>query len=510
MEIPDLQMKNCIIYIRVSSEKQVDGYSLDSQDDLCRKRAEQDGYSVIKVFREEGLSATTTNRPQLQELLSCCKDKKNSIDAVFVYSFSRLNRNTVDFLTIRHLLAKSGVSLISVTEPSGDSPEQRFIETILAAKDQYENESRARNVANSMRKRFLEGHITSKPPLGYLMQKVNGKSIVIKDPNSFEIVKSMWNKVINERLSTADVARKWNKAGFKSKHDRRFSRWNKQSIAKILSNKFYMGILVSEKYGETQGKHEQMIDETTFYSVREIMVNRVPFKSERYKCRNDFPLRGIVTCIDCRRKLSSGWSQGKLKKYAYYSCPSRGLHKSISYQSVTLERKFSSLLKSIEVSSEFMDLFSEILKEKYNEQFMQLNDSQDKVKQDIKTLEGTKKLIREKNVKGIYTDEEYLEMKEEIETDLAIKNGLLSEKKIDKIEVDTALQFMKYYLSNLEKIFFKATPEGKLKIGCSIFPDGVVFDGQNFRTPELGRIYKLTRDFSTTPSNLVSRQGLEP
>ena len=58
--------KLCIIYVRVSSEKQIDGYSLDSQEELCSKRAKEQGFTIVKLFREEGISATTTNRPLLQ------------------------------------------------------------------------------------------------------------------------------------------------------------------------------------------------------------------------------------------------------------------------------------------------------------------------------------------------------------------------------------------------------------------------------------------------------------
>ena len=48
---------DAIIYLRVSTEEQVDNFSLDTQEDLCRKEAIRKGYRVVKVFREEGKSA---------------------------------------------------------------------------------------------------------------------------------------------------------------------------------------------------------------------------------------------------------------------------------------------------------------------------------------------------------------------------------------------------------------------------------------------------------------------
>ena len=43
-----------IIYIRVSTEEQVENYSLGTQEDICRKEAEKQNLEVLQVFREEG------------------------------------------------------------------------------------------------------------------------------------------------------------------------------------------------------------------------------------------------------------------------------------------------------------------------------------------------------------------------------------------------------------------------------------------------------------------------
>ena len=53
-----MNKKKCIIYVRVSTEEQaVKGYSLDAQEDVNVTFAKNLGYDVIKIFREEGLSA---------------------------------------------------------------------------------------------------------------------------------------------------------------------------------------------------------------------------------------------------------------------------------------------------------------------------------------------------------------------------------------------------------------------------------------------------------------------
>ena len=48
--------KSCVIYIRVSSERQVKGYSLDGQKHYLAECAERRGMTVIDTYVEEGKS----------------------------------------------------------------------------------------------------------------------------------------------------------------------------------------------------------------------------------------------------------------------------------------------------------------------------------------------------------------------------------------------------------------------------------------------------------------------
>ncbi len=57
---------NAIIYTRVSIEEQAKhGYSLSKQELECKNFAVRNGYDILKIFKEEGVSAKSTNRPQL-------------------------------------------------------------------------------------------------------------------------------------------------------------------------------------------------------------------------------------------------------------------------------------------------------------------------------------------------------------------------------------------------------------------------------------------------------------
>ncbi|PIP56716.1 hypothetical protein COX05_01550 [candidate division WWE3 bacterium CG22_combo_CG10-13_8_21_14_all_39_12] len=128
-----------VIYTRVSSAEQVENTSLDSQEKSCRAYAQQQGYEVVGVYREEGESAKVANRPKLIEMMNVCLSKSSEIKAVIVYKIDRLARNQLDHLTIRKKLQDNEVRFHSASEPIGDDPMGKAIEGILAVFAELDN-----------------------------------------------------------------------------------------------------------------------------------------------------------------------------------------------------------------------------------------------------------------------------------------------------------------------------------------------------------------------------------
>ncbi|RAZ81526.1 recombinase family protein [Planococcus halotolerans] len=69
-----MKNKRAVLYVRVSTEEQaLDGYSIAGQVqnlmDYCRKN----DFTVVEIYKDEGLSAKSTDRPALQLLLEDTK-----------------------------------------------------------------------------------------------------------------------------------------------------------------------------------------------------------------------------------------------------------------------------------------------------------------------------------------------------------------------------------------------------------------------------------------------------
>ena len=105
-----MQKKKCIIYVRVSTEEQTKGYSLNAQENEDTLFAQNMGYEVIKVFREEGLSAKDLNRPVLQKMMKWGKDNIGKFDAVIFWKWERISRGTEeDYVVLGKFFATCGV-----------------------------------------------------------------------------------------------------------------------------------------------------------------------------------------------------------------------------------------------------------------------------------------------------------------------------------------------------------------------------------------------------------------
>ena len=73
--------KNVAIYIRVSSLDQArEGYSLAAQERTLRNYCSEKGYSIYKLYADEGISAKDmVHRPAVQELMADSLEKKFDI-----------------------------------------------------------------------------------------------------------------------------------------------------------------------------------------------------------------------------------------------------------------------------------------------------------------------------------------------------------------------------------------------------------------------------------------------
>ncbi len=503
----DYIQKQAIIYLRVSTEEQVDNYSLETQEKLCKQEAERRGMNILKIFREEGRSAKTIlGRPVLLEMLEFCKKNKRYIDALIVYRLDRLSRQTSDYLAIRRKLVECEISLISASEPTGNSPTEKFVETMLASFAQMDNDVRSERTKNGLRARFLAGLRSGIAPLGYK----NENGYIVKDPETWDKVKKAWELMATGAKTLQEMANLLNDWGVKHRYNGKEHIVRPQALSRMFRNCYYIGYLSSEKYPEKiKGQHLPMVSETTFYRVQAAIDGRntninVPI-ARRNKDNKEFPLRRILVCGVCKKPVTGGWSKGKLARYAYYRCQKGCNSPSISVDKVQLET--INYLSSITPTKEGLDAFIALLRRTYYQRVGQLQKRRDEADKELKRLLELRQSLVQKNLTGVYSDEIFKEQNRLIEDQIKGVQIAKDDALLSKYNLEAIVKFMKEKFANLGTTYQMSSLSQVRVLLCSIFPSGMVWCYPGYYNTEISSVYQSIRMFDNTRLSLSTASG---
>ena len=115
-QIPDEEEKQitAAIYARVSSQNQIFGYRLEEQIRLSRERCKQMGWKVSYIFKEDGISGGTLDRPKFQVMME--KARQDAFDVLVFWKLDRFCRSLVDLVNVERELREYNVALHSITE----------------------------------------------------------------------------------------------------------------------------------------------------------------------------------------------------------------------------------------------------------------------------------------------------------------------------------------------------------------------------------------------------------
>ena len=244
------------IYIRVSTEDQAkEGYSLEVQREYLESFAKREGYDVFKVYCDDGISAYSTRREALQQLLKDAKDKK--FELVLVYKIDRFSRNLKDLLMLVDELSSYGVGFKSATEPFDTTTSAgKLMFQQLGSFAEFERNRIAERVFPGMVKGVLNGNWQGArfSPFGYTYNKQ--KKLLEINEREANIVKLIYTMYLAGK-STHEITAYLNKKEYKTRTGKQFYT---KFIGDILKNRIYTGKIVWNKkhYDKNQKTKKQI------------------------------------------------------------------------------------------------------------------------------------------------------------------------------------------------------------------------------------------------------------
>ncbi|PEL22506.1 recombinase family protein [Bacillus toyonensis] len=409
-------MTKAAVYIRVSTQEQVENYSIEVQRERIRAYCKAKNWDVYDEYIDGGYSGSNLERPGIKKLLNDLK----KIDVVVVYKLDRLSRSQRDTLELieEHFL-KNNVDFVSITETLDTStPFGKAMIGILSVFAQLERETIAERMRMGHIKRAengLRGNGGDYDPSGYT--RVDGHLILKSDEANH--IKRVFD-LYEQYHSITRVQEILKEEGYTT--------WRFRRYRDILSNTLYIGrITFAGK--EYEGQHEPIISSEQFKRVQVLLKRHKGHNAHKAK---QSLLSGLITCSCCGENYVA-YSTGKSKdveskRYYYYICRAK------RFPAEYKERCMNKTWSRKKLEDVVIDQMRDLTVSKYHEQKKEKKINYEKLIKDIDrrmerlldlftTNTNTSRQLLEKQMEKYNSEKEKLILQQQSsEQDISISN----------------------------------------------------------------------------------------
>ena len=298
-------------YARESTKDQAfNGFNIDDQEKKIKSYYEiyySSSEDQFTMLREEGASAKTTHRPQMDSLIDMVKNRQ--VDVIIIHNLDRLTRRVKDLSTLLELFSKYNVQLVSITEKIDTTSSMgRFFVYLIVLIAQWEEDTISERTIRGMDESARQGNYSKggRPPLGYRKNKGTGKLEIVE--NEAVVIRDIFNKISNNDFTMLSLSHFYNDNKVLNTH------WYQSKVQKILQNPLYYGHF--EFHGVAYDNHQPaIVSKQVFDEAKESICHRKHILRVRYI------FQGKVKCMMCGEYCRSAPTHKARKVYKYYFCP---------------------------------------------------------------------------------------------------------------------------------------------------------------------------------------------
>ena len=255
--------KKCVLYPRVSTEMQVDGYSLEGQKNGLKRFADREEMEIVGIYEDAGKSGKSIEgRPAFKKMLS---DIGNGleIDYILVYKLSRFGRNAADILNSLEYVQSYGVNLICIEEGIDSSQTSgKLLISVLSAVAEIERENIIEQTMNGRREKARQGGWNGGfAPYGYYLKD---NQLLIEESEAAAI-RIIFEKFAGSDIGYGGIAKYLNLQGIKKipRQNGTLENWSGHLVRQILDNPVYCGKIAygrrtREKVKGTKNEYKQV------------------------------------------------------------------------------------------------------------------------------------------------------------------------------------------------------------------------------------------------------------
>src|SRR5918994_2114544 len=158
-----------VVYVRVSTLRQAQAQTIEQQLDRLRACFRSRGVELAgeDIFRDDGYSGATLNRPGLDRLRDAVRARE--VEQVLVTDPDRLARNYVQLMVLLEELERAGCEVAFLDRPMSRDPQDQLLLQIRGAVAEYERTLIAERMRRGRQAKLRAGCLLpwSRAPYGY-------------------------------------------------------------------------------------------------------------------------------------------------------------------------------------------------------------------------------------------------------------------------------------------------------------------------------------------------------
>lgn len=305
-------MKRVILYLRVSTSAQEEGYSIDIQKEKLLAYCAAHDWIVVAIITDPGFSGSNMDRPGLQRVIR--EVENGNTDMVLVYKLDRLSRSQKDTLwLIEECFLPNNVDFTSMQEKlDTSSPFGKAMIGILSVFAQLEREFIKERTFGGRVERAKDGfwHGGGYDPIGY--DYIDGELVV--NQQEAAQVRRVYD-LYASGASITEIRDHMVARGFCTKH----GDWSHtNTIRSVLDNELYSGVVHFDGEKSGDDAHTAIISRSVNEKVRFLRSRAL---ANQYKeIDSSHLLTGFVYCNSCGARY---FPKKNKSGNVYYHCYSR-------------------------------------------------------------------------------------------------------------------------------------------------------------------------------------------
>jgi DNA invertase Pin-like site-specific DNA recombinase len=423
----------------------------------------------ITEFLEEKHSAFKPNsRPVFKGMME--RIQAGEAEGIIAWHPDRLSRNEIDASAVTYSIRNGIIQDLKFGSYNFDnSPEGIMMLQLALSQSQYFSSKLGKDVKRGLEKKVSDGWLPGRAPEGYLndMRLEKGRRTITPDKKRLPLVRKAFDLVLSGNRNASEALHILNNDwGYRTRRGKPLSR---SAWYKMLANPFYAGIIVYNGK-ESKGKHKPLITMDEFNRIQDILGNRGAKRRPKSK---DFTFSGMFTCGECgcsvtaEHKAKFLKSKNRVQGYDYYHCTRKKKGVNCRQGSVREEEitgEAVKIMEKLEMHPKFLEWALDYLEEEKKKEYKGgkiARENKEKEKEDVKKQISELTSMRVKRLLG---DEEYLEEKGKLKSELESlnnRNNTSEENRKDTAELTKETFLFCYYAKDN---FLKADKQGKREI----------------------------------------------